>query len=282
MKVFDNIEHVREWVRTHKALNHCIGFVPTMGALHEGHLTLVRRSIAKNDVTIVSIFVNPLQFGANEDLQKYPRPLEQDIRLLSQNGVDVCFYPEPSELLGENLTFVDMHSLPEHLCGLKRPGHFRGVCTIVAKLFNIVSPDRAYFGRKDLQQLFIIQRMARDLNCAVEIVPCPIVRETDGLAMSSRNVYLAPGERKDAVVLSMAIKQAAAAPLAELSASELINQLGATIAAVASARVDYIQIVDESLEDVSLVKNGDILALAVYIGNTRLIDNFVFGEEINF
>jgi pantoate--beta-alanine ligase len=283
LKVIDHIEQVREWVRAHKTLNHRIGFVPTMGALHEGHLSLVRRSTAENDVAVVSIFVNPLQFGVNEDLQKYPRPLEKDIRMLSQCGVDLCFHPQASELLGEDLqTFVDMQGLPEHLCGLKRPGHFRGVCTIVAKLFNIVSPDRAYFGRKDLQQLFIIQKMVRDLNFSVEIVPCPIVREADGLAVSSRILYLSPDERKDATILSKVIKQAAEAPWAELTASELIAQLRKSVTAVASARIDYIQIVDESLEDVKLVKNGDILALAVYIGSTRLIDNYVFGQKLNF
>jgi pantoate--beta-alanine ligase len=283
LKPIDNIEQVREWVRAHKALNRRIGFVPTMGALHEGHLSLVRRAIKENDVTVVSIFVNPLQFSVNEDLQKYPRALEQDIHLLSQCGVDLCFHPQASELLGEDLqTFVNMQDLPEHLCGLKRPGHFRGVCTIVAKLFNIVTPDRAYFGRKDLQQLFIIQKMVRDLNFSVEIVPCSIVREADGLAMSSRNLYLSPDERKDAAVLSWIIKQAADSPWTQITACALIERLREILATVASARIDYIQIVDESLEDVKLVNKEDILTLAVYIGSTRLIDNYVFGEELNF
>jgi pantoate--beta-alanine ligase len=283
LKVHDNIEEIHEWIRSHKVLNHTIGFVPTMGALHEGHISLVRRSIAENDVTIVSIFVNPLQFGVNEDLQKYPRPLEEDIFLLDQCGVDLCFHPQASELLGEDLqTFVDMQGLPEHLCGLKRPGHFRGACTIVAKLFNIVSPDRAYFGRKDLQQLFIIQKMVHDLNFPIEIVPCPIVREKDGLAMSSRNLYLSSNERKDAAILSRIIKQAAESSWAGCDAAELTSRLRETVAAVASARIDYIQIVDKSLEDVKFVQKGDILVLAVYIGGTRLIDNYIFGESLNF
>lgn len=272
---------MRNWSRAHSGQE--VGFVPTMGALHEGHLSLVRRAAAENDVVVASIFVNPLQFGPNEDLARYPQMPEQDMMLLDRVGGDACFLPSAEELLGVDMqTYVDMNGLPNHLCGLKRPGHFRGVCTIVAKLFNIVAPRRAYFGRKDLQQLLIIEKMVRDLNFDVEIVACPIVRETDGLAMSSRNLYLSPQERRDATVLSQAIKRAAASDWLGRTAASLIEELTAMIGAVPSARIDYISIVDRRLLDVETVAAGDILALAVFIGATRLIDNYIFGEQIDF
>lgn len=260
-----------------------IGFVPTMGALHEGHLSLVRRAAAENDVVVASIFVNPLQFGPNEDLARYPRMPEQDLMQLDRAGVAACFLPSAKELLGADMqTYVDMNGLPDHLCGLKRPGHFRGVCTIVTKLFNIVAPRRAYFGRKDLQQLLIIEKMVRDLNFNVEIIACPIVRETDGLAMSSRNLYLSPPERRDATVLSQAIRRVAASDWLGRAASSIIDELTTMIGSVPSARIDYISIVDRRLFDVETVAPGDILALAVFIGATRLIDNYIFGEQIDF
>lgn len=283
MTICTTIGETRQWVAEQKKKGHRIGFVPTMGALHEGHLSLVRRSLSENDVTAVSIFVNPLQFGPNEDFAVYPRMPERDFSLLESLGTDMVFHPPAEELIGGNIqTFVDMHGLPDHLCGLRRPGHFRGVCTIVTKLFNIVQPDRAYFGRKDLQQLLIIEKMVQDLNFNIQIVPCPIVREPGGLAMSSRNLYLSTQERKEAVVLSRAIKKAASLPWENAQASRIIEELRQVIESAPSARIDYIQIVDRQLNDVQTVSPGDILALAVFIGKTRLIDNYIFGEELNF
>ncbi|MDZ7317292.1 MAG: pantoate--beta-alanine ligase [candidate division KSB1 bacterium] len=283
MTICTAIGETRQWVAEQKKNGHMIGFVPTMGALHEGHLSLVRRSLAENDVTAVSIFVNPLQFGPNEDFAVYPRMPERDFSLLESLGTDMVFHPPAEELIGGDIqTFVDMQGLTDHLCGLRRPGHFRGVCTIVTKLFNILQPDRAYFGRKDLQQLLIIEKMVQDLNFNIQIVPCPIVREADGLAMSSRNLYLSPQERKEAVVLSQAIKKAASLPWENAQASQIIKELRQVIDSAPSARIDYIQIVDRELNDVTIVHSGDILALAVFIGKTRLIDNYIFGEELNF
>ncbi len=283
MFVGTSIIETRTLLKELRRRERSVGFVPTMGALHEGHLSLVRRSLAENEVTAVSIFVNPLQFGANEDLAVYPRMPEKDFALLEDLGVDLCFYPTVDELIGSDIqTYVDMHGLPDHLCGLSRPGHFRGVCTIVAKLFNIIEPQRAYFGRKDLQQLLIIEKMVQDLNFPLQIIACPIVREPDGLAMSSRNLYLSPQERREATVLSRAIKQAAASDWNGTPAAKLIAELRRTIEQVSSACIDYVKIVDRRLEDVEIVHSGDILAMAVFIGRTRLIDNHIFGEEVTF
>ena len=196
MKIVSTVKEVREYVNTWKKEGNTVGFVPTMGYLHEGHMSLVDAA-GENDKVVVSIFVNPMQFGPTEDLASYPRDLERDAKMCEEHGVDLIFHPTPEEMYGDNFySYVDMNTLTEELCGLSRPVHFRGVCTVVTKLFNIVTPDKAYFGQKDAQQLAIIRRMVKDLNMPLEIVGCPIVREADGLAKSSRNTYLSADERK--------------------------------------------------------------------------------------
>ncbi|HOJ63788.1 MAG TPA: pantoate--beta-alanine ligase [Spirochaetota bacterium] len=284
MIVVKDIKTIRDLIKKEKKDNKKIGFVPTMGALHKGHESLIERSIKENDTTIVSIFVNPIQFGPSEDFNKYPRPFENDKNICERLGVDILFNPEKEEIFGDNfLTFVDIEKLQNNLCGVKRPGHFRGVCTIVAKLFNIVTPDRAYFGKKDIQQLIIISKMVEDLNFDIEVIPCPIVREKDGLAMSSRNSYLTPEERKDATILNIAIKEAISMiENGEKNSNKIISSIEKRIKSVPSARIDYVKIVNKDMIDQESVKNGDILALAVFIGTTRLIDNHIIGEEINW
>lgn len=260
-----------------------IGFVPTMGALHEGHLSLVREARKHHDRVVVSIFVNPLQFGPKEDYSRYPRTFEQDKALLEQERVDVLFYPSVEELYPEGFeTYVIVEKLPEHLCGLSRPGHFRGVTTVVAKLFHIVMPHEAYFGKKDYQQYRVIERMARDLNMPVRITPMPIVREADGLAMSSRNRYLTPAEREKALVLFRTLQLAEKLiQKGEREALVLTEKLKAFIMTeVPEARIDYVSFVDAlTLEDVTRLQGHVLLALAVFIGSTRLIDNREFVIE---
>ncbi len=255
-----------------------------MGALHRGHLSLIEKSASENDNTVVSIFVNPLQFAPNEDLDTYPATPEQDIQLAEQAGADMIFHPSAREILGEQmLTYVDINNLQNNLCGLSRPGHFRGVCTIVCKLFNIVSPDRAYFGQKDIQQFLIIKKMVHDLNFDIKLIPCPIVRENDGLAMSSRNSYLSPPERQEAVILSRALKRAVELRHRGITdASEIIAGITHFIKQQSNAKIDYVNIVDEEMRNVTRVENGHILALALHIGATRLIDNHIFGDTITF
>ncbi len=254
-----------------------------MGALHEGHLSLIRRSAQECDFTVMSIFVNPLQFGPNEDLEAYPRTLDHDMHAAEEAGADLVFYPNAQEILGDNrLAFVDIEELQGNLCGRSRPGHFRGVCTIVAKLFNIVTPDRAYFGQKDIQQFIILQKMVQDLNFDLDIIRCPIVREKDGLAMSSRNQYLSATERRDARVLHRALQRGRQLYLqGEQNAARIIAELKTILEKPGSSRIDYVSIVDKSMHDVDTVKNGDILAVAVFIGKTRLIDNTIFGDPEN-
>lgn len=254
-----------------------IGFVPTMGALHEGHLSLVRRAKLENDVTVVSIFVNPKQFGPNEDFDRYPRNFERDKELLEKEGIDYIFYPSIEDMYPKGYeTYVDLERLPNHLCGLSRPGHFRGVATVVAKLFNIVQPDRAYFGQKDYQQAKIIKRMVEDLNFPIEIVVMPIVREEDGLAMSSRNTYLSPEERKNASILYKSLQKAKDLILSgEKDVSKIKNEMVKMLSSIES-RIDYVEIVEpETLEKIDRIpeKGSVVIALAVYIGNARLIDN---------
>ena len=262
----------REWHRDGKK----IGFVPTMGYLHEGHLSLVRGSKARADVTVVSIFVNPTQFGPNEDLKKYPRDLEKDTAYLESMGVDCLFYPDASEIYPPGYrTTVEVQGLQDKLCGRSRPGHFRGVATVVLKLFDIVRPDFAFFGAKDAQQDLIIKRMAADLDLDLEVVTCPIVREPDGLALSSRNAYLAPAERKTALVLSRSLVWAERAVAAgERDAARLVGGIRSVIEGEPLARVDYVEAVDpETLEPVAEIRGPVLVALAVFIGSTRLIDN---------
>ncbi len=260
-----------------------ISFVPTMGFLHEGHVSLIREARRRGDVCVVSIFVNPTQFGVGEDFQSYPRDLERDTEIALKNGVDVLFVPGAAEMYPKGYqTYVNVEEITLPLCGASRPGHFRGVATVVAKLFNIVKPDSAIFGEKDYQQLAVIRRMVGDLNMGVEIVGMPIVREPDGLAMSSRNAYLSPAERKSALCLSRAI--AAAIELyrsGNRSVPALRNEALRIIGEEPAARVDYVELRDgESLAEVDTADDGTVLALAVRIGATRLIDNRMLGRGV--
>ncbi len=255
-----------------------LGFVPTLGALHEGHLSLVRAARGSCDVVAASIFVNPTQFGPTEDLAKYPRPFERDLEMLEREGVELLFAPSVEEMYPAGaVTWVTVEELSNRLDGRSRPGHFRGVTTVVAKLFHVVEPDAAFFGQKDAAQVAIIRRMVRDLNLSVEIVVCPIVREPDGLAMSSRNAYLDPQQRKQALVLHRALKLAQQlAAAGERDAAVLAAAGRAEIALESSVRLDYFEVVNpETLEAVTDISNGALVAVAAYVGNTRLIDNVV-------
>jgi len=253
-----------------------------MGALHKGHVSLIEKSKQNCDITIVSVFVNPIQFGPNEDFHKYPRPIEQDIRICEEAGVDILFNPTVEEIIGDNLkTFVDINDLGSNLCGAKRPGHFRGVATIVSKMFNIIKPDKAFFGKKDIQQLYIIKKMVEDLNFDLEIIPCSIIREDDGLAMSSRNRYLSEKERVDSLIINVALKKAIKLiENGEIYSKNIIKFFENNISKIVSAKIDYISVVDKNMTNVEFVEKGNILAVAVYIGKTRLIDNHIIGEEI--
>jgi len=256
-----------------------IGFVPTMGALHEGHLSLMERARRDNDILVISIFVNPTQFGPGEDYRRYPRPFEKDRLLAQREGVDIIFYPSVSEMYGkEYSTYVEVERLSEGLCGLFRPGHFRGVASVVCKLFNIVKPNIAYFGQKDYQQLRIVKRTVEDLNMEVEIRECPIVREPDGLAISSRNSYLSPQERGEALSLYRALKCAKSLINNGSSIRDIISRMEKIIQREPRAKIDYIKIVDpQTLEDVNKIRPGRkvLVVLAVWIGKTRLIDNIL-------
>lgn len=253
-----------------------IGLVPTMGALHEGHLSLIRAARSDNDVVVVSIFVNPMQFGPHEDFAEYPRDLEQDLRLVRQGGGDVVFHPSAEEMYAsDHSTWVEVEGLTTGLCGRSRPGHFRGVCTVVAKLLAICQPDRAYFGEKDAQQLAVIQRMVRDLNIRVDIVPCPTVREADGLAMSSRNARLSPEARAQAPTLYRALCGArTAVQSGERSAAALDKLVRATLAEAPLGQIDYVEIVRaDDLAPMTTIEGACLIALAVGFGDVRLIDN---------
>ena len=259
-----------------------LGVVPTMGYLHDGHLSLVRRAAAENDATAVSIFVNPTQFGPNEDFTRYPRDEERDLRLLRVAGVGLVFMPAPAEMYPSGATtWVEVLGVSEVLEGAHRPGHFRGVATVVAKLFNIMQPTRAYFGQKDAQQVVVIRKMAADLNMNLEVVACPTVRETDGLAMSSRNVYLNAEERKAASVLHASLALARTLwKSGERDASRIRAQMMQLISSETSmARVDYVSIADpRTLMELAAISDGALVSLAVGFGATRLIDNIVLGE----
>lgn len=278
MQIATTINEVRANVKAWKKEGLSVGFVPTMGYLHEGHGSLISRARAENDKVVVSIFVNPMQFGPGEDLESYPRDLDKDSAYCESLGADLIFHPEPEEMYTDGFcSYVDMSVLTEELCGLSRPVHFRGVCTVVNKLFNIVQPDRAYFGQKDAQQLAIIKRMVQDLNMDLEIIGCPIVREEDGLAKSSRNTYLSAGERQAALVLSRAVKlgQELAAG-GETDAKKIVSEMRAFIEKEPLARIDYVKAVDGlTMRQIDTVKSPMLVALAVYIGKTRLIDNFM-------
>lgn len=276
MKICKTIEEMRSASRDTRREGKRLSFVPTMGALHEGHLSLVRAAKAKSDVVAVSIFVNPLQFGPTEDLAKYPRSFERDRELLEKEAVDIVFAPQPEEMYPKGaVTYVTVEGLSEKLCGRSRPGHFRGVATVVAKLFHIVEPDLAFFGQKDAAQATIIRRMVRDLNLPVEIVVCPIVREPDGLAMSSRNAYLSPQERKTALILNRSLTETKNRfDQGERNAIALIAVGKQIVAQEPAARLDYFEIVDPvTLDPMQELTSPALVAVGVFIGNTRLIDN---------
>ena len=281
MKIVSTIEEVRAQVKEWKKEGKTIGFVPTMGYLHEGHMSLIDAA-GENDKVVVSIFVNPMQFGPTEDLASYPRDLEHDAKLCEEHGVDLIFHPTPEEMYGDQFySYVDMDVLTKELCGLSRPVHFRGVCTVVTKLFNIVTPDRAYFGQKDAQQLAVIKRMVKDLNMPLTITGFPIIREEDGLAKSSRNTYLSPEERKAALVLSRSIflgKEMV--EKGERDCKRILAAMTEEIEKEPLAKIDYVKIVDlDTMQQVEKIDRGILAAIAVYIGKTRLIDNFMYELE---
>ncbi len=282
MKVVKTIKEVREIVGGWRQEGLSVGLVPTMGYLHEGHQSLIKKSASQNDRTVVSVFVNPIQFGPNEDLEAYPRDLNRDIKAVEEAGGDLIFNPEPSEMYpGHFTSFIDTTETTELLCGAVRPVHFRGVCTVVGKLFNIVTPDRAYFGQKDAQQLATIRRFVRDLNFPLEIIACPIVREDDGLAKSSRNTYLNAEERQAALILSKSLKKGQEAiEGGEKDAKTIIGIIKESLQSEPLARIDYVEVVDfENIQRVDKIEGETLVAIAVYIGKTRLIDNFIIGTN---
>ena len=280
MKIVGTVKEVREQVKEWKKQGLSVGFVPTMGYLHEGHKSLMDAARKGNDKVVVSIFVNPMQFGPTEDLATYPRDLDHDAALCESEGVDLIFHPEAEEMYEKDFcSFVDMTGLTEGLCGKTRPIHFRGVCTVVNKLFNIVTPDHAYFGQKDGQQLAVIKRMVRDLNMDIEIVGCPIVREEDGLAKSSRNTYLSPEERKAALILSKTVALGKELAKTEKDANKVVEAMKKNIETEPLAKIDYVEAVDAlSMAPVEKLEGTCMLAMAVYIGKTRLIDNTLINE----
>ena len=278
MQVVSTVKEVRDIVAEWRKEGKTVGFVPTMGYLHEGHGSLISKAVEQNDKAVVSIFVNPMQFGPTEDLESYPRDLEKDSKFCESLGADLIFHPEPEEMYHEGFSsFVDMTVLTEELCGLSRPVHFRGVCTVVSKLFNIVQPDRAYFGQKDAQQLAVIKHMVDDLNMNVEVIGCPIIREEDGLAKSSRNTYLSAEERKAALILSKTIFMGQKmVEEGETDAVKLVEAMKKNIETEPLAKIDYVKAVDGlTMQQVTELKSPVLVAMAVYIGKTRLIDNFV-------
>lgn len=280
MKTLYSIAAVRAWRREQRAAGGSLGFVPTMGALHEGHLSLVHAAKSTCGAVAVSIFVNPTQFGPNEDFSRYPRTFEADCDLLVKAGVDAVFAPSAEEMYpGSATTFVEVAGLGDRLDGQSRPGHFRGVATIVAKLFHVLAPERAFFGQKDAAQVAVLRRMVRDLNFDLELVVCPIVREPDGLAMSSRNRYLSPGERRQALTLHKAIAAVRHAfEAGEHGAAALCNCARAILAQDAITRIDYVAAVDpDTLLPVSESIPGTLFAIAAWVGSTRLIDNTLLG-----
>ena len=272
------VNEVKAQVREWKSQGLSVGLVPTMGYLHEGHQSLIKRAVAENDRVVVSVFVNPIQFAPNEDLETYPRDLEADCALCESTGAAMIFHPEPEEMYGDDFTtFVDMTGVTKELCGKSRPTHFRGVCTVVNKLFNIAMPDRAYFGQKDAQQLAVIRRMVRNLDMNLEVVGCPIIREADGLAKSSRNTYLSAEERKAALVLSKAVFTGEKMIKdGERDGEKVLAAMRELIEAEPLAKIDYVEMVKwDSIEIHHEIDGPVLVAIAVYIGKTRLIDNFI-------
>lgn len=279
MNIATTVEQAKQTVRQWKAEGLTVGLVPTMGYLHEGHESLIKRAVAECDRVMVSVFLNPIQFAPNEDLATYPRDFAADTVLIENAGADLVFHPEPSELYAPDAcTFVNVEGITSELCGKTRPTHFRGVCTVVSKLMNISQADRAYFGQKDAQQLAVVRRMVRDLNMNVEVVGCPIVREEDGLAKSSRNTYLSPAEREAALVLSRAVREGQRLMKeGERDAKTILGAMRAIIEAEPLARIDYVEMVSwDGIKPVDVADSSVLVAMAVYIGKTRLIDNFIF------
>lgn len=282
MKIVETVEEVRAQVKAWRKEGFSVGLVPTMGFLHEGHKSLIDRAVAENDKVVVSVFVNPMQFGPKEDLASYPRDLDRDAALCEDAGAALIFHPQPSEMYHDDFSsFVDMSTLTGGLCGKTRPIHFRGVCTVVSKLFNIVVPDKAYFGQKDAQQLAVIRHMVRDLNFGIEIVGCPIIREEDGLAKSSRNTYLNEKERQAALVLSRSLKEGKALMDAgEKDTAKIRKVITDMIEKEPLAKIDYVEVVDwdKNLDSKDTIEGPVLVAIAVYIGKTRLIDNFIIED----
>ncbi|KEI05073.1 pantoate--beta-alanine ligase [Clostridium botulinum] len=275
----NRVDDVRKYVNKWRKKGLSIGLVPTMGCLHEGHKSLIDKAVKENDKVVVSVFVNPTQFGPNEDFNKYPRNLKNDMDICEKVGVSIIFNPNSSEMYCDDAsTYVNVEKLTEGLCGAKRQGHFKGVCTVVSKLFNIVTPRRAYFGVKDAQQLAIIKRMVRDLNFNIDIIGCPIIREDDGLAKSSRNKYLSYEERRAAAILSKSLKNAKMSlKNGERDVNKVKNIIKNKILEESLANIDYIEIVDSvTLQNINTIDHDALVAIAVFIGNTRLIDNFTF------
>jgi pantoate--beta-alanine ligase len=278
MEIARTVTEIRASVRQARAAGKKVGFVPTMGALHIGHVSLIKAAAERCDSVVVSIFVNPTQFGPGEDFEKYPRPFGKDLAICKEHGVDAVFAPSPAEMYPrETLTWVTVEKVSEPLCGRFRPGHFRGVATVCAKLFHIVGPDAAFFGQKDAQQVAVIQRMVADLNMPLEIVVCPTAREPDGLAISSRNQYLGPQERKDATVIYRSLQRSAELiRQGEIDGARITDQMREVLRQVPALRVEYVSIVDaENLEELRQVKGKVLVAVAGRLGSTRLIDNIV-------
>ncbi len=278
MQTVETIEEVRKQVKIWKKEGNTIGFVPTMGYLHEGHRSLMESALERCDKVVVSIFVNPMQFGVNEDFDSYPRDLEADEKLCEEAGVNLIFHPNAAEIYADGFcAYVDMDGLTKELCGKSRPDHFRGVCTVVSKLFHIVTPNQAFFGQKDAQQLAVIRRMVNDLNMDIAIVGCPIVREADGLAKSSRNTYLSREERKAALILCETVFMGERLVRSGLTdAAELVKRMQANLETEPLARIDYVEVVDfNTIKRIEQIQGDVLVAIAVYIGKTRLIDNFI-------
>lgn len=278
MRIYEEISKIRETVTAWKKDGLTIGLVPTMGYLHEGHKSLIDTARRENDRVVVSVFVNPMQFGPSEDFASYPRDLKKDAKLCEDAGVDVIFHPTAEEMYTEGFcSYVDMNGLTTELCGKSRPTHFRGVQTVVLKLFNIVTPDKAYFGQKDAQQLAVIKRMVTDLNVGTEIVGCPIIREEDGLAKSSRNTYLNEEERKAALILHKSLEVGKALlESGETDAAAVKAAITAELETEPLAKIDYVDVVDfDTVTPIEKIDGSVLVAIAVYIGKTRLIDNFL-------
>lgn len=282
MMVVEKIQDVREIIKSQKKQNKKIGLVPTMGYLHDGHLSLIKKAKENSDFVCASIFVNPIQFGPNEDYDKYPRDVERDIKLLENQGCDLVFIPSVEEMYpDERLTTITVRKITDKLCGAYRPGHFDGVCTVVAKLFNIFTPDIAVFGQKDAQQVAVIKKMVEDLNMPVEIIASPIVRDKDGLALSSRNTYLTDEERRAALILNKSLKEAEKLLVSgERSAEKILDAVRKTLEDEPQCKVQYVSCVDpDTLDDLNTICDKALIAIACYIGNTRLIDNLLWGVD---